>query len=91
MNPAYLYRVKYVLFAILAYLLYQFIFKLVIPVYLATRKIKKGFREMQTKMQERPFDFAQENQQEHGYTPQPSSNQEPKKKGGDYIDFEEVK
>ena len=40
---------------------------------------------MQSKMQE------QMNQQQ-GYTPQPSpSNPEPKKKGGDYIDFEEVK
>jgi hypothetical protein len=54
-------------------------------VYLASRKIKKGFQEMQSKMQE------QMNQQQ-GYTPQPSpSNPEPKKKGGDYIDFEEVK
>jgi hypothetical protein len=78
--------VKYVLFALLAYILYQFIFKLVIPVYLASRKIKKGFQEMQSKMQE------QMNQQQQGYGPEPSpSNPEPKKKGGDYIDFEEVK
>jgi hypothetical protein len=83
---------KYVLYAILAYILYQFIFKLVIPVYIATRKIKKGFREMQSKMQEHPFDFAQENQQQPGHTPQPTpSNAEPKTKAGDYIDFEEVK
>jgi len=75
---------KYVLFAILAYVLYRFIFKFVIPVYFATRKIKKGFREMQAKMQE------QMNQQQ-GYAPRPSpSNPEPKKKAGDYIDFEEV-
>jgi hypothetical protein len=61
-------------------------------VYLASRKIKKGFQEMQSKMQEHPFDFAQENQHQKGYTPQPSpSNPEPKKKGEDYIDFEEVK
>lgn len=39
---------------------------------------------MQSKMQE--------HMQEQGYTPQPtSSNPESKKKGGDYIDFEEVK
>ena len=81
---------KYVLYAILAYIVFQFIFKLVIPVYLASRKIKKGFREMQSKMQEHPFDFAQGQQQ--GYTAQPSaSNPEPQKKAGDYIDFEEVK
>lgn len=51
--------------------------------YLASRKIKKGFREMQSKMQEH---------QQQGYQPQPSpSNPEPKTKAGDYIDFEEVK
>jgi hypothetical protein len=77
---------KFVLYAILAYVLYQFIFKLVIPVYFASRKIKKGFREMQTKMQEHM------QQQQQGYTPQPShSKPEPKTKAGDYIDFEEVK
>jgi hypothetical protein len=78
--------VKYVLYAILAYIAYQFIFKLVIPVYLASRKIKKGFKEMQTRMQE------QMNHQEQGYTPGPSpAKPEPKTKAGDYIDFEEVK
>lgn len=77
---------KYVLFAILAYILYQFIFKLVIPVYMATRKIKKGFKEMQTKMQE------QQMNQQQGYNTQPASPQpQPKTKAGDYIDFEEVR
>ncbi|MCY7311440.1 MAG: hypothetical protein LH619_11730 [Chitinophagaceae bacterium] len=77
---------KFVLYAILAYVLYQFIFKLVIPVYLASRKIKRGFREMQSKMQEHM------QQQQQGNTPQPSSSKpEPKTKAGDYIDFEEVK
>lgn len=75
---------KFVVYAILAYVLYQFIFKLVIPVYLASRKIKKGFREMQEHMQQQ--------QQQQGYTPQPSpSKPEPTTKAGDYIDFEEVK
>lgn len=56
-----------------------------IPVYQASRKIKKGFQEMQDKMQ-------QQMQHQNGYTPQPStSNPEPKTKGEDYIDFEEVK
>ncbi len=77
---------KYVLYAILAYILYQFIFKLAIPVYLASRKIKKGFREMQSKIQEHM------QQQQQGYTAQPSATEpEPKRKAGDYIDFEEVK
>ena len=76
---------KYVLFALLAYILYNFIFKFVIPVFNATRKIKKGFSEMQSKMQE------QMKQQQQGYTPQPTPSQpEAKNKPGDYIDFEEV-
>ncbi|MEO7393448.1 MAG: hypothetical protein ABIU11_00820 [Chitinophagaceae bacterium] len=76
---------KYVLIVILAYILYQFIFKLVIPVYQASRKIKKGFEEMQNKMH-------QQMQHPNGYTPHPSaSNPAPKTKGEDYIDFEEVK
>ncbi|MBL0307992.1 MAG: hypothetical protein IPQ25_18770 [Chitinophagaceae bacterium] len=76
---------KYILFAILAYILYQFIFKLVIPVYLASRKIKKGFREMQSRMQEQM-------QEQQGFSSQTSpSEPPPKKKAGDYIEFEEIK
>ncbi len=76
---------KFVLYAILAYVLYQFIFKLVIPVYLASRKIKKGFREMQSKMQEHM-------QQQQGYAEQSSAKKpEAQKRTGDYIEFEEVK
>ena len=55
---------KYVLMAIGLYILYQFIFKLVIPVFIATRKIKKGFREMQSRMQEQ---MQQQQQQQSGY------------------------
>jgi hypothetical protein len=77
--------VKYILFAILGYIAYQFIFKLVIPVYLASRKIKKGFREMQSHMQEQM-------QQQQGYAPKENPPQpQPKTKAGDYIDFEELK
>jgi hypothetical protein len=84
-SPSYLYVMKFVLYAILAYIAYQFIFKLVIPVYLASRKIKKGFREMHSKMQEHM-------QQQQGYTPQPSSSKTaPTTKAADYIDFEELK
>jgi hypothetical protein len=78
--------VSIILYAILAYVLYQFIFKLVIPVYLASRKIKKGFREMHSRMQD------QMNQQQGAAQQQPrQSDPAPKAKAGDYIDFEEVK
>lgn len=77
---------KYILWAIGIYILYQFIFKLVIPVYIASRKIKKGFREMQSRMQE------QMQQQQQGATPHPEASQaDPKHKAGDYIEFEELR
>jgi Sec-independent protein translocase protein TatA len=80
---------KYVLWAIGLYILYQFIFKLVIPVFIASRKIKKGFREMQSRMQEQ---MQQQQQQQSGYTQQAEASQpETKFKSGDYIEFEEVK
>jgi hypothetical protein len=78
---------KYVLYAILAYILYQFIFKLVIPVYTTTKKVKKGFREMQSRMEEQM-------RQQQGYNPEPSpapAEPKPKTKAGDYIEFEELK
>jgi hypothetical protein len=86
---SYLYTMKYVLFALLAWVLYQFIFKLVIPVYKTTRKIKKGFREMQEKMNEQ----YRQQQQQQGYSqdpaaPRPGTSNVSK---GDYIDFEEIK
>jgi len=72
---------KYILFALLIYLAYQFIFNLLIPVIQTTQKIKKGVQEMQGKMEER---MKQE---------QKSSSAKPdtKERSGDYIDFEEVK
>jgi hypothetical protein len=73
--------VKYVLFAILIYVLYQFIFNLVIPVYQTTWKIKKGFNEMNDRM----------NQQQEPSPPTSSQGPVSKTKAGDYIDFEEVK
>jgi hypothetical protein len=79
---------KYVLLAIGLYILYQFIFKLVIPGFIASRKIRKGFREMQSRMQEQ----MQQQQQPPGYTQPPETNQpDSKYKAGDYIEFEEVK
>ena len=85
---------KFVLYAILAYILFQFIFKLVIPVYLASRKIKKGFREMSARMNhsDGQSHMQEQMQQQQGYTTQASSSKpEQKTKAGDYIDFEEVK
>jgi hypothetical protein len=77
--------VKYILYAFLIYIAYQFIFKLVIPVYKTSQKIKKGFREMQSRMEQ-----TAEQQQEHQQHPN-STQPDKKHKMGEYIDFEETK
>jgi hypothetical protein len=76
--------VSILLWAILAYLLYQFIFKLVIPVYTASRQIKKGFRDMQDRMHQ-----SQEPRQSGQSSELKTSGSKPRV--GEYIDFEEVK
>lgn len=84
-GPAYLCSVKYIFYAILIYLAYQLIFRLIIPVYFASRKIKQQFREMQDRMEEqrqRQEDFRSPQQK-----PPPATGASP----GDYIEFEEVK
>jgi len=77
---------KYVLYAVLAWLAYQLIFNLIIPVYRASRKIKKGFREMHDQMNQQ-YQQQQENQSSSTFTNKTS----PKAPSNDYIDFEEIK
>ena len=76
---------KYIFYAFLAYLAYQLIFNLVIPLFRTTRKIKKGFREMAEKMNE----AERSQQQEQQATTQ--QNKIKKAAEEDYIDFEEIK
>jgi predicted Holliday junction resolvase-like endonuclease len=81
----YLYTVKYILLALLIYIAYQFLFKLVVPIYKTTKQVKQKFREMQAQMEEHQ-------KQQQGFSPgytAPETKQ--KEKTGDYIDFEEVK
>jgi len=77
---------KIFLLAILAWFIFQFIFRLVIPVYRASRQFRKGFQAMQERMNE------QQQQQQaawaaHEEKPQTGA----KPRASDYIDFEEVK
>ena len=70
---------KIILYGFLLYLLYRFIFELVIPVSKATSQVKDKLREMQAQ---------QEAQQQR----QQATKAHPvEKKGGDYIEFEEIK
>jgi len=70
----------------LIYLVYQFIFHFIIPVYKTTQQVKRSFREMHNRMN----GAASENQ-----SPPPQQAQSPagggKKSAEDYIDFEEIK
>jgi hypothetical protein len=76
---------SYILIAILIYFAYQFIFKLVIPVYQASRRFKKGFREMHDRMQEQV-----RKQQGPAEPVTPKQKQQGPSKS-DYIEFEEIK
>ena len=73
---------RILLYGFLFYLFYRIIFDLVIPVYKTTRQIKKGFKDMHSRMNEQ-----QNQQQQASSTPKASKTVSP----DDYIDFEEVK
>lgn len=67
----------------LIYIFYKLIFDFIIPVYESTKKIKKQFGDIQSKMQQDMNTF--QNQQKAAPPDAPA------KKEGDYIEFEEVK
>lgn len=67
----------------LIYLLYKLIFDFIIPVFESSKKIKKQFGEMQSKMQNDMN--ACQNQQK------PTQTESVPTKEGDYIEFEEIK
>ena len=67
----------------LIYILYKLIFEFIIPVYHSTKKIRKQFGEMQSKMQQ---DMNAHASRTTVAEPEPTI-----KKEGDYIEFEEVK
>ena len=76
---------RLILYALLAWFLYNLVFRFIIPVYKTTRQVKKKFREMNEQMQQEQFQQQGFNQQP---TPQKSS---PSQRNEDYIDFEEIK
>jgi hypothetical protein len=75
--------IRIIFYAFLLYLAYKLVFDLVIPVYRTTRKVKKGFREMQERMQQHA--------EQHNAQTQDNSTFSKQNQVGDYIDFEEVK
>jgi hypothetical protein len=77
---------KVLLYGLLAWFLYNFVFRFIIPVYKTTRQMKQKFREMQTQMQDQA-------KQQEGFTAKTPSPEKAtsKKPQEDYIDFEEIK
>ena len=66
------------LLSIFVWVAYNFITKLVLPVYFTTKRVKEQFRNMQQ-------------QQEAAQQQQAPPQDAPKEKVGEYIEFEEVK
>ena len=71
----------------LLYILYKLIFDFIIPIYVASKKVKNQFGEMHSKMQEQMNQYNRQNTQQ----PQPSTTVKTEKKNEEYIDYEEVK
>ena len=76
---------RVLLYGFLFYLLCQFIFRFVIPVYKTTKQVKKGFKKMRDQMNE-----SAGKQQPPGQS-KSSSDNFAKEPVGEYIDFEEIK
>ncbi len=68
----------------LIYILYKVIFDFIIPIYQATKKVKKQFGEMQSGMDEQLNKFKQQNSA-------PTTTTSTAAKKEDYIDYEEIK
>ena len=77
--------IRVLVIALLLYFLYQFIFRFLIPVSRAAREMKSKMNEFQTQMQQQGFGPQQQQR------PEPAKQNTPQPKGGDYIEFEEVK
>ena len=75
---------RILLLALLAWFLYNLIFRFILPVYKTSRQMKQKFREMQEQMQEKM-------KQQQGYSEPSPKKPESQKPSGDYIDFEEIK
>jgi len=77
--------VKIILLGLTFYFLYKVVFGVVLPVYRTTKQVRKGFQDMQSRMNE----YQNETQQ------QPGDKQASSKPDiddlGEYIDFEEIK
>lgn len=73
-------------YAFLIYLAWRLVFDFILPVYRATRQVKRGFRAMQDHLREHTNAYGSQPHTTQG----PAQPQRPAPKNGDYIDFEEI-
>ena len=76
---------RVLLYVFLIYLVYQFVFKFLIPLYNTTQQLRKGFHEMNNRMN------ATSGEPQDSASQQTQNNSTSKEKVGEYIDFEEIK
>ena len=78
---------RILLYSILFYFLYQLVVGLIIPVFKTTRRMRKDFNDIKTRMNE----FMNDPQQNENKQYSSKEHSETKNKSEDYIDFEELK
>jgi hypothetical protein len=74
---------RFLFYAFLFYLAYKVLFGLIIPLYRTTRQVKRGIRQMQEHMRSQAGPYPEE--------PVQQKVKADPGKGGDYIEFEEIK
>ncbi len=77
---------KVLLYALLAWFLYNLVFRFIIPIYKTTRQMKQKFNEMQNRMQDQVNE-----QQNFNKRPSAEAKASSRVSKEDYIDFEEIK
>ncbi|MBM3412647.1 MAG: DUF4834 family protein [Bacteroidetes bacterium] len=87
---------KYFVYFLLAYFAFQFIFRLVIPLFLAGKTLRKGFRQMKEQMerqagQQGDFTNGRSDSRSGGPASTSKTNPSPNSRKEDYLDFEEIK
>jgi hypothetical protein len=78
---------RFLFYAFLLYLAFRLVFDFIIPVYRTTKRVRKGFKEMQEQMNRHAGQYKQQEQGIHMNKNQNSNEAD----SDDYIDFEEIK
>lgn len=78
--------IRILLWVIVAYIIYQFVFKFLIPLITVSRQMKRQIRDFQQQS-----GFGQENYRPYNQQHRASEEKKKDDKVGEYIDFEEIK